>query len=110
VEVYIAVSISCADETFYHPVWNGLRLSVMRKQAVDAECSVDAAPTISLSVNNNEEVPREKGNRYCLYLSCVPSVFPISRKKGAEALVCELPRRLWLTLRECAGNIPSLSF
>ena len=92
VELDVAVYIGSLNQAFHHPMGDGLRLSAIGKQAVDAKCPIDAASAIAPPIQDREDIAGKQRDGDRLNVAGVAAVLPISRDEAAKSLVVKLLR------------------
>jgi hypothetical protein len=58
-KVDIAFGVGGIDEVLYYAVRHWLWLAALHQQTLDPQCAVDAAPSVSGPIENDENITRE---------------------------------------------------
>jgi hypothetical protein len=93
--IFVGSKHQVLDQSVGHRLW----LSAAHQQALDAQGSIDAPPTVPRPIKDGKKVSREEGGRDGLHPPGMPPILEVQGQKGAIALVGKLLNRVPLTLR-----------
>src|SRR5947209_4292446 len=96
-----------ANQRFDDPMRHRVGAAIGSEERTDAERAVDRAPTLSLRVKMDEQVPGKSRRFDFLYLTRVTDGFDDFRKKGPETLPLQLKFSSHLPTRQSMHNVPT---